>query len=156
METRIKTLLVGAIAVLLAACGGEPSSDPEAGSSASKTNGPSVSIPGASVFIITPTNGETVTSPLNVKFGVSGITIKPAGELAANSGHHHLLIDTDLADESRAVPSDDQHLHFGKGQTETTIELTPGTHTLQLVLGDGSHIPHKPAIMSGKITITVE
>jgi hypothetical protein len=112
--------------------------------------------PGAAVFIITPVNGATVSSPVTVKFGISGMTVAPAGQYTPNSGHHHLLIDTELTDPSQPIPSDAGHLHFGKGQTETSIELAPGQHTLQLVLGDGNHIPHEPPVMSDVVTITVE
>ncbi len=108
------------------------------------------------MFFITPMNGTTVTSPVTVKFGVSGVSVTAAGDMAANSGHHHLLVDTELADPSMPVPKDAQHLHYGKGQTETTLELAPGTHSLQLVLGDGNHVPHDPPIMSSVISITVE
>jgi len=108
------------------------------------------------VFFITPMNGATVRSPVTVKFGVSGVSVTTAGDMAANSGHHHLLVDTVLADPSMPVPSDGQNLHFGKGQTETMLELAPGTHSLQLVLGDGNHVPHDPPIMSSVISITVE
>ena len=112
--------------------------------------------PGAAVFFITPMNGATVTSPVTVKFGVSGVSVTAAGDMSANSGHHHLLVDTELADPSVSVPKDAQHLHYGKGQTETSLELSPGTHSLQLVLGDGNHVPHDPPIMSSAISITVE
>jgi hypothetical protein len=114
------------------------------------------SAPGAVVFIISPENSEIVGSPVNVKFGISGIAVVPAGEAQENSGHHHLLIDTDLPDLSSPIPSDGQHYHFGKGQTEASIELEPGEHTLQLVLGDWAHIPHDPPVVSNVITITVE
>ena len=112
--------------------------------------------PGATLFIISPTNGETVTSPVNVKFGISGMTIVPAGDLREDSGHHHLLVDVELPDLTQPIPSDQYYLHFGKGQTETSLELAPGQHTLQLVLGDGLHIPHDPPVMSNPIAITVE
>lgn len=114
------------------------------------------SAPGAVVFIISPKNSEIVSSPVNVKFGISGITVAPAGEIMENSGHHHLIIDTGLPDMTGPVPNDEQHYHFGKGQTEASIELTPGTHTLQLVLGDWAHIPHDPPVVSNIVTITVE
>jgi hypothetical protein len=112
---------------------------------------------GAKVFIISPKNGETVTSPVTVKFGVKGMTVVPAGTKQDNSGHHHLLIDTDVpSDLSLPLPSvPDKVVHFGKGQTETTLTLPPGKHTLQLVFADANHIPHNPAVISKKITITV-
>lgn len=112
--------------------------------------------PGAAVFFITPMDGQTVSSPVSMKFGVSGIMVTSAGDMTPNSGHHHLLIDTELKDPSLPVPKDDQHLHFGKGQTETVLEMAPGTHTLQLVMADGNHVPHEPPIMSDVISVTVE
>ena len=152
-----RLLVSGLIAIGLAACGGEqqPAGPAEPGD-APEAPGPSVAVPGATVFIITPTSGSTVSSPVTVKFGISGIELSPAGKIVPNSGHHHLLIDTELANPGLPIPSDEQHLHFGKGQTETTLELPPGDHTLQLVLGDGLHKPHQPPVMSDRITITVK
>jgi len=115
---------------------------------------------GAEVYFISPQDGETVSSPVTVRFGLKGMGVAPAGvEDKANTGHHHLLIDTDALSGpalDEPIPADDHHKHFGGGQTETTIELAPGTHTLQLVLGDWSHIPHNPPVMSQIITITVK
>jgi hypothetical protein len=113
---------------------------------------------GAKVFFVGLKNGDTVTSPVTVKFGIKGMTLAPAGSKDANTGHHHLFVDTDLpSDLSQPIPSvPDKVIHFGKAQTETTLTLTPGKHTLQLLLGDGSHIPHKPPVESKKITITVK
>ena len=119
---------------------------------------------GAKVYFVGLEDGATVSSPLTVHFGLSGMGVAPAGTEKENTGHHHLLIDRpplgegeDGADEVNwAVPSDDNHLHFGGGQTEVTIELAPGSHTLQLVLGDASHVPHNPPVASDVITITVE
>jgi hypothetical protein len=113
---------------------------------------------GAKVFIISPKNGETVSSPVTVKFGIKGMTLAPAGTKTENTGHHHLLIDTDApADLSQPLPSvPDKIVHFGKAQTETTVTLPPGKHTLQLLLGDANHIPHNPPVISKKITITVK
>jgi Domain of unknown function (DUF4399) len=112
---------------------------------------------GAKVFIISPKNGATVTSPVTVKFGIKGMTLAPAGTKQENSGHHHLLIDTDApADLNAPLPAiPDKIVHFGKAQTETTLTLPPGKHTLQLLLADDKHIPHNPPVMSKKITITV-
>jgi hypothetical protein len=114
------------------------------------------SAPGAEVYFITPQDGEIVTSPVTVRFGLRNMGVAPAGVQVENTGHHHLLIDTWLPPLDQPVPSDDRHLHFGKGQTETVIELSPGEHTLQLLLGDYAHIPHEPPVASDKITITVE
>jgi hypothetical protein len=110
---------------------------------------------GASVVIVSPKDGETVTAPVKVVFGISGMTLAPAGEDTANTGHHHLLIDTDLADPTIPIPADAKHMHFGKAQTEASVDLPPGQHTLQLVLGDYLHIPFDPVVASPKITITV-
>lgn len=112
---------------------------------------------GAQLYIVSPKDGETVTGPVKVVFGLSGMGVAPAGVQFENAGHHHLLIDTDLpADLALPVPADEKHVHFGKGQTETTVTLAPGTHTLQLLLGDYLHIPFDPVVTSPKITITVK
>ena len=113
--------------------------------------------PGAEVYIISPKDGATVHSPVLVQFGLKGMGVAPAGVKFENTGHHHLLIDTDApADAAAPLPATDKIVHFGKGQTETTLTtLTPGKHTLQLLLGDQNHIPHNPPVISKKITITV-
>jgi hypothetical protein len=112
---------------------------------------------GAEVYIVSPKDGATVKSPVTVVFGLKGMGIAPAGVKFENTGHHHLLIDTAVpADLSAPLPTTDQVKHFGKGQTEASIELTPGKHTLQLVLGDQNHTPHNPPVESKKITITVK
>lgn len=112
---------------------------------------------GAKVYIISPHDGATVKSPVLVQFGLAGMGIAPAGTKAENTGHHHLLIDTDIPQNTGApLPSNDNVRHFGKGQTQASIELKPGTHTLQLVMGDYEHVPFDPVIASKKITITVK
>jgi len=113
---------------------------------------------GAEVYFINLEDGATVQSPVTVRFGLSGMGVAPAGTEKENTGHHHLLVDSELTGEAlnEPIPADDNHVHFGGGQTETTIELEPGEHTLQLVLGDWSHFPHDPPVMSERITITVE
>lgn len=115
---------------------------------------------GASARIISPENGATVSSPVTVVFGLSGMGVAPAGTEKENTGHHHLLIDVPAFDPAtegaEGIPADDQHKHFGGGQTEVTIELAPGTHSLQLVLGDQNHVPHNPPVVSERIEITVE
>ncbi len=112
---------------------------------------------GAKVFIIEPKNGATVTNPVTVKFGITGMSLDPAGELKDNSGHHHLLIDTDkLPPLDKPLPSTDKVIHFGKAQTETTLTLTPGVHTLQLLLAGGNHVPNNPPVISKKIKIIVK
>ena len=113
---------------------------------------------GAQVYFINIKNGDTVTSPFKVQFGLTGMGVAPAGVEKPNTGHHHLIIDTKLSDaELKApIPSDAKHVHFGGGQTEAMVTLPPGKHTLQLVLGDALHIPHEKPVMSQKITITVK
>jgi len=111
---------------------------------------------GAEVYIITPRDGATVSSPFTVSFGLRGMGVAPAGINLAETGHHHLLIDTDPpADLSKPLPATDKIVHFGKGQTETRVELPPGKHTLQLLLADFLHIPHDPPVISRKIAVTV-
>lgn len=114
--------------------------------------------PGAGVYFINVKDHETVTGPFKVQFGLTGMGIAPAGVEKDKTGHHHLLIDTTLTDEQAKapLPADKQHMHFGGGQTEATITLPPGQHTLQLVLGDWSHVPFSPPIVSPVITITVK
>lgn len=110
----------------------------------------------AAVFIKAPQDGTTVASPFKVQFGVKNMSIVPAGEDKPASGHVHLLIDTDgLPPLDQPIPKDAQHIHYGKGQTEAAVELPPGKHTLQLLLGDYQHVPHEPPVASDKITITV-
>ena len=113
--------------------------------------------PGATVYIISPMDGETVTSPFKVQFGLTGMGIAPVGVQANNTGHHHLIIDTKLSEEElkRPIAVDAQHVHFGGGQTEATVTLPPGRHTLQLVLGDHAHTPHNPPVTSQVVTVTV-
>jgi len=110
---------------------------------------------GASVSLIEPADGATVERKVTVKFGVSGMELAPAGTSKPNSGHHHLLIDTPLPALDREIPSDLNHLHFGRAQTETEITLAPGDHTLQLLLGDHEHLPHDPPIFSKVVHIRV-
>jgi len=112
---------------------------------------------GAKVYIINLKNGAKVKSPFLVQFGLSGMGIAPAGVEKPNTGHHHLIIDAKMsAEELKApIPADAHHLHFGGGQTEAMVTLPKGKHTLQLVLGDWSHVPHNPPVMSTPITITV-
>ncbi len=119
---------------------------------------------GAELYFVGLEDGATVASPVTVRFGLSGMGVAPAGTEKEMTGHHHLLIDRAPFGEGEfgteefelAVPNDDNHRHFGGGQTEVTIELAPGSHTLQLVLGDAGHVPHVPPVMSDQITITVE
>jgi hypothetical protein len=111
---------------------------------------------GASVYIVSPANGAVVSSPVKVVFGLSGMGVAPAGMDKVNTGHHHLLVDTDLPDLATPIPSDDRYRHFGGGQTEVVLELAPGQHTLQLLFADYTHTAHVPPVVSEQITITVE
>jgi Domain of unknown function (DUF4399) len=111
----------------------------------------------AFLYIIWPPDGTTVKGAFWCRFGLRNMGVTQAGSTAANSGHHHLLIDVnEPLDPNEPIPQDKSHLHFGAGQTEARIELPPGKHTLQLVLGDAKHYPFKPPIISNKITITVK
>lgn len=113
----------------------------------------------ARVYFVTPNDGEAVTSPVTVRFGLEGMGVAPAGIDHDKTGHHHLLIDVDdsnMPAMDKPLPTTDHVVHFGGGQTEVDIELKPGEHTMQLLLGDHRHVPHDPAVMSEKITITVE
>ena len=112
---------------------------------------------GAEVYIVSPKDGAKLKSPVTVVFGLKGMGIAPAGIKFDNTGHHHLLVDSEVpADLSQPLAANEHSLHFGKGQTETSLTLPPGKHTLQLVLADLTHTPHDPAVISKKITITVE
>jgi hypothetical protein len=112
---------------------------------------------GAKVYIISPENGKSVNSPFTVRFGLSGMGVAPAGVQAPNTGHHHLLIDVEtLPPLDQPLPNDERHRHFGAGQTEVVLDLPPGKHTLQLILGDHNHVPHDPPLISEKIRITVK
>jgi hypothetical protein len=111
---------------------------------------------GAAVYIVKPAAGARVKSPVTVVFGLTGMGIAPAGVKFDNTGHHHLLIDTELpSDLTQPLPVSDSLRHFGKGQTETTLDLSPGKHTLQLLFADFTHTPFTPNVASKKITITV-
>jgi hypothetical protein len=114
---------------------------------------------GAKVYFAEPQDGAVISGPVKVVMGVQGIEIAPAGTEKPATGHHHILIDTDVPTGEAAqnpLPADDNVKHFGKGQTEATLTLVPGRHTLQLAVGDGNHVPHDPALKSEKITITVK
>ena len=118
----------------------------------------SPSPPGAEVYIIAPRDGETIHGPVTVRFGLKGMGIAPAGVKFDNTGHHHLLVDTDLSEVKldAPLPATDKILHFGKGQTETTLTLPPGKHTLELLFADYLHVPFDPPLHSKKITIIVK
>ena len=110
---------------------------------------------GARVYLISPQDGAVVSSPVSVRFGLVGMGVAPAGIAVAKTGHHHLLIDAEPPRPDLPIPADDRHRHFGGGQTEVALELPAGRHTLQLMLGDHTHVPHEPAVISRRITITV-
>ena len=112
---------------------------------------------GARTYIIAPADGSIVSSQVTIVFGLQGMGVAPAGTEKENTGHHHLLIDTDPStlDLESGLPASDQIVHFGGGQTQVTRELPAGTHTLQLLLGDWSHVPHDPPVLSEANTITV-
>lgn len=117
--------------------------------------GPTPSPPGAAVYFVDLKDGATIAPKTTIHFGLHGMGVAPAGSTKANSGHHHLLIDTELPPLDEPIPSDESHLHFGAGQTEVELELAPGPHTLQLLLGDANHVPHSPPVMSELVHVTV-
>jgi len=111
----------------------------------------------AAVYIISPSDGASVGQQFTVRFGLKGMGVAPAGVAKEHTGHHHLLVDVkELPPAGQPIPKDDNHLHFGGGQTETTLKLKPGTHTLQLELGDENHVPFDPPLVSKRITIHVK
>lgn len=111
----------------------------------------------AKVYFVQPSDGATVEGTFNVVFGLRNMGVAPAGVDKADTGHHHLLIDTEVpSDLSKPLPATDQIKHFGGGQTETEITLPPGDHTLQLLLGNAAHVPHSQPVVSEQITITVK
>ncbi len=119
---------------------------------------------GAEVYFVNLQDGATVNAPVTVIFGLEGMGVAPAGTDKANTGHHHVFVDRAPLGEGPdgveeldyGIPADDNHIHFGGGQTQVTLDLEPGAHTLQLVLGDQNHVPHDPPVASDQITITVE
>ena len=114
---------------------------------------------GAMLYFVGLEDGDTVESPVTVRFGLSGMGVAPAGVDNENTGHHHLFLNRAPFGEDDVgfgVPADDNHRHFGGGQTEVTLDLPPGEHTMQLVLGDTNHVPHDPPVTSDVITVTVE
>lgn len=112
---------------------------------------------GAQVYFIGLADGAVLSNPVTVHFGLRGMGVAPAGVAQPGTGHHHLLVDVDtLPALDQPIPADEHHRHFGAGQTETVLELAPGTHTLQLLLGDAQHQPHVPPVVSERITVTVE
>lgn len=111
---------------------------------------------GAVAYIISPADGDSVSNPVIVQFGLEGMGVERAGVEKEGTGHHHLIIDAEPPAMDEPIPADKNYIHFGGGQTEVELELPPGEHTLQLLLGDHNHIPHDPPVLSEQITITVE
>jgi len=139
-------LLISAIALTLLVAG-----------AATVSAGTTKRDPAAELYIGWPNNGEVIKKrTIRVWFGMRNMGVAPAGIDVENTGHHHLIIDAELPPFDEPIPNDEHHLHFGKGQTETVIELAPGKHTLQLIMGDKDHVPHDPPLYSKKITITVK
>lgn len=135
-------LLVGALALFLG------------GAAVAQDMPRSESAKDAQAYIISPQDGEVVDSTFKIKFGLTGMGVAPAGVDVKHTGHHHLLIDREEL-PALGKPMGSDVIHFGGGQTETNVTLEPGEHTLQLILGDKSHIPHDPVVVSKKITVTV-
>ncbi len=170
MITRLRVPLAVTVAVFLfSACSrqeAEPAAaaEPEAESAAesvAETSPPaalprSASAEGARLFFITPSDGETVSSPVSIEFGLEGMAVVAAGVNETHSGHHHLIVDADLPEMGLPIPANENYIHFGDGSTSTELALEPGQHTLRLLLGDHLHIPHDPPVTSETITITVE
>jgi hypothetical protein len=138
----MRNLFAAAVLMAILSCG-----------AAFATNAPA----NAYCYIGWPTDGQVVAAgkPFRVWFGLRYMGVAPKGVAFNNTGHHHLLIDTELPPAGEQIPSDRNHLHFGAGETETMLELPPGKHTLQLLMGDENHVPHTPPVISKKITITV-
>jgi hypothetical protein len=155
------------ISCVLAACGQQepaapaasapaaaPATPPPAPAPAALTRKPAPA--GAMAYIVEPADGASVTSPVRVVFGLKGFGVAPAGVDRNDAGHHHLLVDTGMpADLGLPIANDEQHRHFGGGQTEVELTLAPGRHTLQMLVGDHLHIPHDPPIASSVVTIEV-
>jgi hypothetical protein len=120
------------------------------------TGGPTPSPPGAEVYFLDIKDGQHLPNKAVIHFGLRNMGVAPAGSNQSNSGHHHLLIDTDLPPLDKPIPNDFNHLHFGAGQTETELNLSPGEHSLQLLLGDKDHIPHTPPVMSQRMQVVVD
>ena len=145
---------------VLAACAPEPAPPPPAPQAPAATPAPVApaemqpAAEGARVFFIEPLTGSTVASPVAIKMGVEGMTVSPAGTVTAGTGHHHLIIDGKPGGLGEVVPADDTHIHYGKGQTEASVALPPGPHTLTLQFADGMHRSYGPAL-SSMVQITV-
>lgn len=148
----MKRIILTALLLAASACQNSEQAAPAEPVAIERTPSPAT----AAVYFVAPADRDTVSNPVHVEFGLKNMDVVPAGTEAPNSGHHHLLIDTGLPDLGHPIPADEQHVHFGDGSTSTELTLTPGEHTLQLLLADHRHIPHNPPVMSERITITVE
>lgn len=158
---KFQTLILSTLILGVGACTEKPGQEPTATVEPAAPPEPvtmqrTASAEGARVFFITPADGATVTNPIRVEFGIEGMDVVKAGVDQPHSGHHHLLIDTDLPELGLPIPADEHHVHFGDGRTATEISLAPGEHTLQMLLGDHLHIPHDPPLVSEVIRVTVE
>jgi hypothetical protein len=166
-----KRLFLLVAALVLSSCGNdaveEPAAEPAVAEESATAEAPAAapepaplprtaSVTGAGVYFITPADGDTVRNPIVVEFGIDGMAVTTAGDDAPHTGHHHLLIDAELPELSLPIPANENYIHFGDGSTSTQLSLAPGTHTLQLLLGDHLHIPHDPPVKSAPITIVVE
>jgi hypothetical protein len=155
-------LITMAALALLAACGpsaDEPAAEqaaPSLDTAAATATTDSMAATQARLYFKGPADGDVVSNPVAVTFGIDGMAVVPAGQDAPHSGHHHLIIDAGLPDLSLPVPADANYVHFGDGSSSTELTLEPGTHTLQLLFADFLHIPHDPPVISDQITITVE
>jgi len=156
------------LAIAMSACSQQASEEPAADASEAAVAETSAkppqaaelprtaSVDGAGVFFISPADGDTLTNPITVEFGLDGMDVVKAGDNAAHSGHHHLIIDAGLPELGLPIPASEHYVHFGDGSTSTELNLEPGSHSLQLLLGDYLHIPHDPPLMSDPITVIVE
>lgn len=157
-------LAVSAVAFLMLGACGQQDAEPVAAEepTADATMSESMAMPrtaspeGARVFFISPADGDTVSNPIAIEFGIEGMSVVAAGVNEDHSGHHHLLVDTGVPDTGLPIPADANHIHFGDASTATELTLAPGEHTLRLLLGDHLHMPHDPAVVSDPITIMVE
>lgn len=161
MSGQLVTTALLSVFLTLAACGSEPADEPggnpdDAAQPMATGIARSPAPAGARVFFENPADGATLRSPFVVEFGVTGIALAKAGDDRPSSGHHHLIIDAPLPDPGLPIPADERYRHFGDASTRTELTLAPGTHTLQLLLGDHRHVPHDPPVASGVITVTVE
>lgn len=159
MNKKTEKMLVAAVVVLGLSMTAALAQDHDHGAqdavASAVPEGRTASPEGAEVYFHYPINGIRVPQRFTVRIGLHGMGVAPAGVVKPLTGHHHLLVDTDMVDLNQPIPSDYNHIHLGNGQTEVVMTLPPGTHTLQLIMGDHAHVPHVPPVMSKKITIYV-